>query len=218
MKLIIGNKNYSSWSLRPWLAMKHLKLDFEEERIALDQPDTKERIASHSSAGYVPILIDGGVKVWESMAIMEHLAEKYPQLWPDNPQAKAIARSVAMEMHASFASLRSEMPMNIRASGRRVIPSPAAKQDIERIISIWSSARQDWQGEGPWLFGRFSIADAMYAPVAARFRTYGVHLEQPAASFMECLFGAPTWREWCSAAEQEKEYIEREEVGRRSSG
>lgn len=211
--LVIGNKNYSSWSLRPWLALRHLGLPFIEERIALDQPDTKARITSYSPAGRVPVLVESGITVWDSLAILEHLAERQPQLWPVAPTARATARSISAEMHSGFSALRTEMPMNIRATGRKVTPSPEAAADIARILAIWSSTRERFGVGGPWLFGAFSVADAMYAPVASRFRTYGVALPDPLAAYQATVLGSLAMQEWSAAAAAESETIAADEAG-----
>jgi glutathione S-transferase len=211
--LVIGNHNYSSWSLRPWLALKHLGLPFRLERVPLDQPETAARIRRHSPAGRVPVLIEDGIAVWDSLAIIEHLAEAHPALWPTEPAARAMARSVAAEMHSSFHALRNELPMNIRATGRRVTPSPAAAADIERIIAIWTLARSRFGAAEPWLFGAFSAADAMYTPVASRFRTYGIELPAPLVAYQATVLGAPAMQEWTTLAEAEPESIPHEEVG-----
>jgi len=213
-RLVIGNCNYSSWSLRAWLVLTHLGLPFGLERIPLDQPDTQSRIRRYSTAGRVPILIEDDRTIWDSLAIIEHLAEAYPSVWPTEPAARAMARSIAAEMHSGFSAVRNELPMNIRAHGRIVEPSPAAADDIARIVAIWSEARQRFAGSGPWLFGAFSAADAIYAPVASRFRTYGVKLPAALEDYRETVLGSPAMREWSAMAEAEPEVIEHEELGR----
>jgi len=211
--LVIGNKNYSSWSLRPWFALKMLGLPFSEERIALDQPDTAARIARFPSAGRVPILVENGVTWWESLAIIEQLAELEPGLWPADPAARAMARSITAEMHSGFQALRSELPMNVRASHRKVEASRAALDDIARVAAIWGEARRRFGGAGPWLFGSFSAADAMYAPVVSRFATYGVPLDAPLRRYMSTVLDCDPMRQWAAAAAAEPERIEHEEVG-----
>src|SRR5262245_30589737 len=178
LTLVIGNKNYSSWSLRPWLLLKHAGVPFAEVRIPLHTRETHERIAHYSPSGRVPVLLDGTVRVWESLAICEYIAERFPEArgWPTDQHARAIARSVAAEMHAGFSALRAELPMNCRAKRAGVVPASAAQADIERVISIWHTCRETFGQDGPWLFGTFTVADAMFVPVALRFETYGVGL------------------------------------------
>lgn len=212
--LVIGNHNYSSWSLRPWLVLKHLGLPFRLERIPLDQPETAAAISRHSPAGRVPVLVEGTITVWDSLAIIEHLAERHPVLWPTDPAARGMARSITAEMHSGFSALRNELPMNIRASGRKVTPSPEARADVARIVAIWTEARERFGAAGPWLFGGFSAADAMFTPVASRFRTYGIAVPAPLGTLQDTLLGSPAMREWTSLAEAETDSIEHEEVGR----
>ena len=207
LSLVIGNKNYSSWSLRPWLAMRHLGLEFDEIIIPLDRPETAASIARHTPAGRVPVLIDRGLHVWESLAILEHLAERHPELWPKPIEQRARARSLAAEMHAGFAALRSALPMNLRASGRKVAIEAATAADIHRIESIWSDAA------GPFLFGPFGAVDAMFAPVATRFRTYGVPLEGTARAYAAALLDHPAMRRWQEGARAESWSVAHEEVG-----
>lgn len=211
MQLIIGNKNYSSWSLRAWLALKQLGLAFEEERIALFEPGYKQRILGRSAAGKVPVLIDGPVVVWESLAIGEYLADRYPGLgvWPADPALRALARAVSAEMHAGFTELRTHMPMNIRASHPGKGRTPAVLADIARIVAIWRDALG--RSGGPFLFGRFGFADAMYAPVVSRFLTYGVELDAQAAAYVERVWNLSAMQEWRAAALAETEVIAEDE-------
>ena len=203
MLLVIGNKNYSSWSLRPWLAMKQLGIAFDEVRIALSTPDTKHEILRYSPAGRVPVLQDAGTVVWDSLAILEYLAETHPGLWPSNRQDKAKARAISAEMHSGFSALRHYMPMNVRkrypGKGRK----PEVLADIARIEKIWADAR------GPFLFGGFSAADAMYAPVVLRFRTYEVPVNP---KYMEAMLALPAMKEWIEAAEREPQSIAEADV------
>ena len=214
-KLIIGNKNYSSWSLRAWLLLREAGIEFDEHRIALDCAGTAHEIAGYSDAGRVPILILDDVTVWDSLAIAETAADRWPQksLWPEDPAMRAHARSVSAEMHASFAVLRECMPMNCRAMGRRVPIPDDLGRDIDRVIAIWSDCRQRYGDQGDWLFGKFSIADAMYAPVALRFRTYGINLPDSACHFPRRLLESTAMQEWLAAAESELEVIEQDEKG-----
>jgi glutathione S-transferase len=215
LTLVIGNKNYSSWSLRPWFALKRAGIPFAEVRIPLRVPQTRERILEYSPSAKVPLLVDGAIKVWESLAILEYLAEKYPQKcgWPADPAVRAHARSAAAEMHAGFAALRTELPMNCRARRSGVVPSAAACEDIDRILALWRGARESHGRAGPWLFGAPSPADAMFAPVALRFLTYGVAAPGPAGDFVGAVRDAPAIREWLEDARKEPEVIEEVERG-----
>ena len=212
--LVIGNRNYSSWSLRPWLVLQALGLPCAVVRIPLDRPDTAERIRQYSVAGRVPVLVEDGITVWDSLAIIEHLADAHPGLWPKEPAARAMARSISAEMHSGFAALRSELPMNLRATGRRVEPTAAARADIARITASWQEARQRFGAGGPWLFGAWSAADAMYTPVASRFRTYGIDLPADLQAYQATALDAPAMQEWTALAMAESERIGHEEVGR----
>ena len=199
MLLIIGNKNYSSWSLRPWLAMKVHGIAFDEKRIPLYAANSKAEILRDSPAGKVPILKDGATTVWDSLAIVEYLAERYPRLWPRDAGERATARSIAAEMHAGFAKLREHMSMNIRKRYPGKGRTPEVLADIARITAIWAAAK------GPFLFGEFTAADAMYAPVVLRFRTYAVEVRKK--SYMDAMLALPAMREWIEAAEREAESI-----------
>jgi glutathione S-transferase len=199
MLLVIGNKNYSSWSLRPWIAMKTLGLEFDEKRILLDTPTTRQEILRHSPAGRVPCLVDGGLAVWDSLAILEYLAERHPRLWPAERAERARARSLAAEMHSGFAALRSHMGLNVRARFPGKGRNAEALEDIRRIDAIWSQAK------GPFLFGAFTAADAMFAPVVLRFRTYEVRVSNRA--YYEAMLALPAMKQWIAEAEQEPEAI-----------
>jgi len=177
LHLVVGNKNYSSWSLRAWLALAETGEPFDETVIPLYEDNWSEKILNHSKAGLVPILHDGGVTIWESLAICEYLAERHPALWPADSPARAHARSVSAEMHAGFTALREAMPMNVRGVGRSVASSPEIDRDIHRLVEVWSECRGRFGGENGYLYGVFTIADAMFAPVIARLRTYGVTLD-----------------------------------------
>jgi glutathione S-transferase len=197
--LVMGNKNYSSWSIRPWLALKHAGIPFEEIVIPLDRPETTAAIAKHSPSGRVPCLLDGDITVWDSLAICEYAAEHHPALWPADRAARAKARSVAAEMHSGFAALRTAYPMNIRASKPKA-PTPEVAADIKRIRAVW---RDCLTTGGPFLFGAFSIADCMYAPVVTRFRTYGVTLDGPEAAYADAVWEHPAMVELRGAAAEE---------------
>lgn len=215
-KLIIGNKNYSSWSLRSWLLLAEAGIDFEEICLALDTPDFATEIVRHSAAAKVPVLLLDGQSVWDTLAIAETVAERWPDkaLWPDNAGARAHARSICAEMHAGFAALRDAMPMNCRAMGRKIALRSTLVTDIDRIFEIWSDCQRKYPGDAGWLFGHFSIADAMFAPVVLRFRTYGINLPESASAFPERLLQSEALQRWLMVAESETEVIEAEEVGR----
>jgi glutathione S-transferase len=212
-QLVIGNKNYSSWSLRAWLALVKSGLPFEEIRVPLDTPGYKERLLANSPSGKVPALREGDVTVWDSLAIVEFAAEAQPSLWPADRMVRAVARSVAAEMHSGFAALRGAMPMNCRAAGRQVKIEPDIRRDIERIQAIWMDCRQRFGQGGPWLFGAFSGADAMYAPVATRFETYGVQGSPLVAEYVRTVLADPDMQRWYEDARAEQEVIEASEVG-----
>ena len=205
LTLIIGNKNYSSWSFRPWIAMKVAGIAFDEVLVSLDAPDFKARVAAHSGTGKVPALIDSDVKIWESLAILEYLAEKFPgkELWPSGPAARAHARAIASEMHAGFVPLRRHCPMNMwRPVKRRELPEDVS-DNVRRIDAIWTDCRARFGGDGPFLFGAFGAADAMYAPVVSRFHTYAVEAGPRSKAYMAAVMALPAWNEWRAAALQE---------------
>jgi glutathione S-transferase len=203
MKLIIGNKNYSSWSFRPWIAMKAAGIAFEERLISLNDPEFKRAIAPVSQNGKVPALDDDGVHVWETLAILEYLAEKFPHagLWPAAPSARAHARAVAAEMHGGFVALRGECPMNFWRPVKQRELSPEARADVARIDAMWAECLDRYGG--PFLFGSFGAADAMYAPVVSRFRTYAVEVGAASRAYMDAIMALPAWREWKEAALKE---------------
>lgn len=207
LQLVIGNKNFSSWSLRPWLLLKQAGLPFREIPVRLRQADTKAQILAHSPSGKVPALIDGDLTVWDSLAICEYLAEKaslnHVDLWPADPKARAEARSVSAEMHSGFAALRQHMSMEVAASRPGEGQTPEVLADIARIAALWTSCRERFAAAGPFLFGDFSVADAMYAPVAFRFHTYGVELPPLAAAYRNTLLALPAMQEWAAGARAE---------------
>ena len=203
LTLVIGNKNYSSWSLRGWLVASHSGLAFNEQQLALQAADFKQQVARFSPAGRVPVLLVGETAIWDSLAIAEYLAELEPGLWPTSLLDRARARAISAEMHSGFQALRQQMPMNVRAVGRTVPSTPALEADIARIVDIWESCRREHLRQGPWLFGHWSIADAMYAPVAARFRTYGVSLPVLAAEYLVTALSDPALLDWAVAAQEE---------------
>lgn len=209
LTLIIGNKNYSSWSLRPWLAMSVFGIEFEEIRIPLYTANSSHLIRQYSPSGKVPTLVDGTVTIWESLAILEYLAEKFPQQhwWPVDPIARAIARSISCEMHSGFLALRHEMPMNCRANLPGRTMTATAEQDSERVQTIWRTCREQFGKDGQWLFGSFTIADAMFAPVVLRFRTYHVVLDEVAEAYSESILSLPAMRSWLQSAREEAESL-----------
>jgi glutathione S-transferase len=194
--LVIGSKNYSSWSLRPWLFLRKVAFEFQERVIHFDAPDYRTQIASHSPSARVPLLIDGELKIWDSLAICEYAAGSTQRGLPEDHAARAIARSVAAEMHSGFQALRNECPMNVRARDRRVPATAELRGDIARIDSLWSDCRTRFGKGGAWLFGEFSLADAMFAPVLFRFQTYGAALGTAAARYLEHGLADPLLRQW----------------------
>ena len=218
LTLYIGNKNYSSWSLRAWLALKHVGTPFKEVVIPLEgggAPTTA--IRQYSPSGKVPALRYGEMVVWDSLAIGEYLAEEFQRarLWPTDRVARAFARSVSAEMHSGFPNLRSQLPMNVRRAPISLKLTPEVETEIARITSMWNEARRRFGAGGPFLFGQFSLADAMYAPVATRFRTYGVPLDEVAAAYVATIHDLPAMREWIAAVKAEPWAIESyDQIGR----
>jgi glutathione S-transferase len=206
LKLIIGNKNYSSWSMRPWIAMKVAGIDFEETLIPLYLPGSREQILKYSPAGKVPVLLDGDNAVWESLAILEYLAEKFPEasLWPVDATARSRARAVATEMHAGFVALRQHCTMNLWLPPKPRPQPPEVIDNVRRIEALWGDCRARFGRSGPFLFGGFGAADAMYAPVVARFHNYGLDVGEVSRAYMAAVMDLPAWREWRDAAFQER--------------
>ena len=215
LTLIVANYNYSSWSLRPWALLRHLGLAFAERRIALDTPTFAAEVARYSPAGRVPVLLDGEFAVWESVAILEYASELAGgRGWPAERAARAVARAVIAEMHAGFAALRSAYPMNIRARDRRVPMSVPLAADIGRLDALWRDCRRRFGGAGPWLFGAYSAADAMYLPVAFRFQTYGAAgLGTESRAYLATALADPVIEPWIRAALAETEVIANDEAG-----
>ena len=215
MTLVIGNKNYSSWSMRPWLALRVGGIAFEERFIPLyASPADKQRILDITPAGKVPALIDGDVTVWDSLAIIEYAAERFPKagLWPANPASRARARSISAEMHSGFSALRSECGMNLhRRIGAKAL-SNNARADIARIQELWTDCRRRSAGEGPFLFGSFTAADAMYAPVIHRFQTYAIEVTSPVQEYMDAMMALPAFRQWTEEGLAETLVIEKFEI------
>src|SRR6266403_5729799 len=213
LKLVIGNKNYSSWSMRPWLALRANDIAFDEVFVPLytDNKADKDRILSFSRAGKVPALIDGDVTIWDSLAIIEYAAERFPEirLWPEDRASRAHARSISAEMHSGFAALRNECGMNLHRPVGAIALSADARADIARIQQIWTECRERYGKSGPFLFGAFSGADAMFAPVVHRFRTYAIEVAPQAKAYMKTMMSLPAFAEWTRAGLAETLVIER---------
>lgn len=205
LTLVIGNKAYSSWSLRPWLALKVLDIPFAEKLIPLAQEGTRGAILAEGGAGTVPVLHDGNVTVWESLAILEYINENQAlgRLWPEDSAARAMARSMASEMHAGFAALREHCPMNVRRRLEPYAVTPPVQANINRILYLWSEARRLFGTSGPFLFGAFSAADAMFAPVVMRLHFYAQPVPEDARTYMDAILALPATQEWLSAAQKE---------------
>jgi len=216
LKLVIGNKNYSSWSMRPWLALRANKIPFDEVFIPLytDNKADKDRILSFTHSGKVPALIDGDVTIWDSLAIIEYAAERFPEarLWPEDRAHRGHARSISAEMHSGFMALRNECGMNLHRPVRAVELSADARANVARIQEIWIECRERHRKLGPFLFGAFGAADAMFAPVVHRFRTYAIAVAPEAAAYMETMMALPAFAEWTRAGLAETLVIERFET------
>jgi glutathione S-transferase len=216
LELIIGNRAYSSWSLRPWLALRQTGAAFSETRIPLYVPGYKEKLLQLAPSGKVPVLKHGTLTIWESLAICEYLAEQFPaaQLWPAAPDVRAEARAVSTEMHAGFMHIRQAMPFNCRVRDRHVQITTEICQGIARATQLWESCRGRHGSAGPWLFGNFSIADAMFIPLALRFVTYNVPLMGRARGYVDTVWEHAPVQEWIMASRAESEVIESNEVGK----
>ncbi len=214
-KLVIGNKNYSSWSLRPWILLKHLGIAFSEKLIPLDTPTFKDEVAELGPSGRVPVLKHGGVTVWDSLAICEYIAEVTGKGWPQERAARAFARSVCAEMHSGFSYLRTEWPFNARARNRRPAMTPGLEGDVDRVDEIWIDCRRQYgeKTNEPWLFGEYSIADAMYAPVVLRFNTYRAQVSDTTRWYMAAALEDDAMQEWVRAAQKESWTLPTSEVG-----
>jgi len=216
LKLVIGNKNYSSWSMRPWVLLRQAQIPFDEVQLSFAEDDgglTVVGIEKYSKARKVPVLIVDGEAVWDSLAIAETAAELYPekQLWPEDARARRMARSVCAEMHSGFQALRGKMPMNIKGSHPGKGLTPESQKDIDRIVALWSDCRERFGGGGSLLFGRFSVADAFFAPVVMRFRTYAVEVPRLAKDYCAAVEALPSVREWIEAAQKEKKFVAEDE-------
>ena len=214
LTLIIGNKNYSSWSFRPWIAMKVTGIAFDEVVISLDAPDFKARLSKVSGTGKVPTLLDGDVHVWESLAILEYLAEKLPaaKLWPADPAARAHARAISSEMHAGFVPLRRACPMNMWRPVKKLALDDEVLANVGRIEAMWAECRNRYGSGGPFLFGAFCAADAMYAPVVSRLHTYDAAIGVPTRAYMDAMMALPAWAEWTAVARKEPWVLPHDEV------
>ena len=219
MKLVVGNKNYSSWSMRAWLLLTQLQIPFEEEALSFNDPQFKARVLRYSPAGKVPVLVDGDLVIWDTLAIVEYLAEKYPEreIWPAERGARAHARSICAEMHAGFSALRSQMPMNceLRLSWKPL--DIRVQRDVTRIVALWTDCRARYGQLGAFLFGKFSAADAYYAPVVRRFVGFDVELPEPAASYVATIDTLASMKAWVKAALEEHDFLEIDEPYRERS-
>jgi glutathione S-transferase len=213
LQLVVGNRNYSSWSMRPWILLRQAQIPFEEVQLKFDDDTRVVGIEKYSPAGKVPVLIVDGQPVWDSLAICETVAEMHPQkhLWPETPEARRVARSICAEMHSGFQALRSKMPMNIRSRHPGKGLTPESRKDIDRVVALWTECRERFGGEGNFLFGRFSIPDAFYAPVVMRFQTYAVKLPPVAQAYCEAVQALSAVREWIEAARRETEFVPADE-------
>jgi glutathione S-transferase len=215
LSLVIGTKNYSSWSLRSWILLRHLGVEFNELKLPLDTAAFASEIARYSPAGRVPVLLDGDLHVWDTLAIAEYLAEKTGRGWPVDRLARAHARSISAEMHSGFQTLRSACPFNARARGRRVAATQELRADVERIDTIWRECRARFGQGGPWLFGDYTIADAMYSSVVVRVETYGLDLSPVSTAYKETVLADAALGEWLREAERETIQVESiDSVGR----
>jgi glutathione S-transferase len=206
LKLVIANKAYSSWSLRPWILLAHFKIPFEEIVIPMDLPATRKQMLAYAPTGKCPSLHDGAISVWESLAIIEYIAEKYPDkaIWPKAKAARAYARSLSSEMHAGFLALRQHCPTNFRRPVRKLELTEAVEADVVRIEAAWAEARKTFGAAGPFLFGRFSAADAMFAPVVNRLHVYDVKVKKATRDYMDAIMALPAWKAWIKDAEAEE--------------
>jgi len=215
LTLIIGNKNYSSWSLRPWILLKHFQIPFTEKRVALFTETTAKALSAYNSNYKVPILKDGDFVVWDSLAILEYISETYldGKGWPNEQHARSFARSVSAEMHSGFTHVRSELPMNCRKKFEHIQLSDAAEREVERIKTLWRQCRSQFGQNGQWLFGEYSIADAMFAPISLRFESYNIPLVDVEQAYLQNVLAQPSIIEWITAGAAEKEIIAQGEVG-----
>ena len=214
LMLVLGNKNYSSWSLRPWIFMRHFQLPFTEKMVWLFKDTTRDALEEYNSGHKVPVLRDGDMTVWDSLSILEYVSERYLQNrgWPADMQARAVARSISAEMHSSYVNLRNELPMNCRKKFSNIKLSGMALNDVERVTSIWRDCRREYGRAGKWLFGEFSAADAMFAPVALRFSGYSIDLGKVEQDYVDCVLEHPAIVEWIASGVAETEVIAEDEI------
>lgn len=213
MQLYIANKNYSSWSLRGWLLLEAFDIEFEERLVPLSDPSFKQTLLALGGPGLVPVLVDGQQVIWDSLAIAEYLAEKFPEagIWPTDPARRASARCYCAEMHSGFPALRSHMPMNIEAKLPRLGWNVRVQRDIDRVVELWSRARASFGDAGPFLFGDFSAADAFFAPVVFRLVTHEAEVPDAAARYMGAVQNHPAVQKWVAAALEEHDFLAEEE-------
>jgi glutathione S-transferase len=214
LTLVIGNKNYSSWSLRPWVLLRHNKIAFEEKRVSLFVDTTERELSEYDSDYKVPVLKDGDLVIWDSLSILEYISEVYldGRGWPEDQNARAVARSICSEMHSSFYNVRNEMPMNCRKKYNAITLSLEAIREVERIKSLWRKCRSQFGSGGKWLFSEYSIADAMFAPIVLRFNGYSIPLNGLEAEYVDNVLQQPEIIDWIEAGTQEKEIIEASEI------
>ena len=214
LTLVIGNQNYSSWSLRPWLFLSHHGISFKTKKVKLFTDSMERDLAVHFSDTKVPVLLDGELEVWDSLAILEYLAERFPEKmgWPEDSAARAVARSASAEMHSGFFGLRGELPMNCRRRFPGFKPGPEAQRDIDRLLSLWCFCREQYGASGPWLFGEFSVADCMYAPVVMRLLSYEIPLDPVSKAYTEAVYQSQAMQQWVKAGAEESEVIDEDEA------
>jgi glutathione S-transferase len=214
LTLVIGNKNYCSWPLRPWLAMKQFGIEFHEVRIPICTPDSEQLIRQYSPTGKRPVLIEDELAIWDSLSICEYLVERFPHFhwWPQDRKARAVARSISAEMHSGFSHLRQQMPLNCRAKLPGKGMTPEVQKEIDRITEIWRNCRQNFGGNGSMLFGEFTIADAMFASEVLRFNTYEVKLDSESQDYVEAILALPSVQEWLASAKSEREVVHQFEL------
>jgi glutathione S-transferase len=213
LELVIGNKNYSSWSMRPWVLLRQAQIPFQEVQLKFDDETRVIGVEKYSPTGKVPVLLIDGEPVWDTLAICETVAELHPKknFWPEDELARRVARSICAEMHSGFQAMRGRMPMNIRGSHPGKGMTPESRKDIDRVVAIWTGCRERFGGAGNFLFGRFSIPDAFYAPVVMRFQTYGVKLPPAAQAYCEAVQALAAVREWVEAGKRETEFVAADE-------